>query len=367
MKVCILTSVHSIDDTRIFYKEALSLKKHGHDVYFIVQHEKDTVIDGVNIIHIKTPSHRRDRFFKTIFEVYQRAIEVQADIYHFHDPELILVGLLLKSKGKKVIYDVHEDVPRQILSKYWIKPALRTIISKGFEAFENISVRYFDAIITATPYISKRFKKRSSNVVTVCNYPIKEEFEDGDFSKELKENAVCYVGGLSKERGIKEMVDSMKETEACLLLAGSFAEQKLQEQMKKLPGWSKVEELGYLDREGVKQTLRRSVAGLYVGHPTPAYVHSLPIKVFEYMASGIPVITSNFPILMDIVTKENCGLCVDPLDSNALANAIQWMVNHPEKASEMGRNGREAVLSRYNWEAESVKLMEVYEQISEED
>ncbi|MBM7662854.1 glycosyltransferase involved in cell wall biosynthesis [Bacillus mesophilus] len=363
MKVCILTSVHSIDDTRIFYKEALSLKNMGHDVYFIVQHDQDTVINGVKIVSISTPASRRDRLFKTIFEVYRKALKVNADIYHFHDPELIIVGLLLKAKGKKVIYDVHEDVPRQILSKHWINRSLRTLISIGAEWVENTSVRCFDAVITATPHISKRFEKMAKNVVTVCNYPMHEEFREDEEILGEKGVAVCYIGGLSRTRGIEEMIQSIEKADSCLLLAGSFEEKELRNKMKQLPGWPKVVELGYLDREGIRAILRQSVAGLYLGHPTPAYIHSLPIKIFEYMASGIPVISSNFPLLVEIVEGGKCGVCVDPFDTNAVSSAIQWLVDHPEEAKEMGKNGREAVQTRYNWEAESTKLKRVYEQL----
>ena len=174
-KVCHLTSVHPKIDTRIFYKECKTLVDAGYDVTLVVQNDKDEVIDGVKILCIDTPKNRKERMLHTTRHVYKRALECNADIYHFHDPELMPIGLKLKRKGKKVIYDVHEDVPRQILSKQWIPAPLRKIISWVIERIEIYAAKRFDCIVTATDYIAGHFVKLNNNVIAVKNYPIKIE------------------------------------------------------------------------------------------------------------------------------------------------------------------------------------------------
>ena len=172
IKVCILTSVHPPFDMRIFHKEAKSLVKAGYDVTLIAQHDNEEIVDGIRIVPLPKPKNRIERMTRTVWVVYKKALKINADIYHFHDPELIPAGLLLKHHGKRVIYDVHEDVPRQNLSKPYIPIIFRKPISALIEAIETFSARRFDGVVTATPYINKRFSELGANAVNVNNYPL---------------------------------------------------------------------------------------------------------------------------------------------------------------------------------------------------
>ncbi|OES44940.1 glycosyltransferase family 4 protein [Domibacillus iocasae] len=365
MKICHLTSVHAHTDTRIFLKECRSLKKAGYEVHFVVPSVQDTIIDGVQIHGLrKEKGSRLKRMTKTVNQVLKIGLEIDADVYHFHDPELIPVGLKLKKQGKKVIYDVHEDVPKQIMTKNWLPKNLRKVISKTFEQYENRAVKKFDKIITATPYIRDRFLKLGCAVQDVNNYPLLEELkiEDGKWAE--KENVVCYVGGISVTRGINEMTMALTYTEdISLLLAGKFAFNTEKEAVKSLDGWSKVKELGFLNREQVKDTYRKSKAGMVVLHPTLNYVDALPVKMFEYMAAGIPVIASNFPLWKSIIEETDSGVCVDPLKPKEIGHAINFLMENPKEAERMGKNGRIAVETKFNWESESQKLIDVYENL----
>jgi glycosyltransferase involved in cell wall biosynthesis len=363
--VCHMTSVHRYNDTRIFLKECRSLSSAGYDTYLIAPNAPDSTVDGVQICGIKGEnSGRFNRFTKTVWNVYKKAVSIDADIYHFHDPELLPIGLLLKASGKKVIYDVHEDLPRQILSKDWIPKRFRNVVSKIVEFVENTMVRYLDATVAATFHISKRFNGICKYAIDVDNYPILDELNNDDISWDNKENVVCYAGGLTAIRGVKEMVEATAMTKTRLLLAGEFSPAELKEEVQKIPNWEQVEFLGFLARPEVKKLYARSMAGLVVLYPQVNYIDAQPIKLFEYMSAGIPVIASNFPKWKEIVEGNRCGICVNPLDPEDIAGAINWIIHNPDEARKMGENGRRAVENGYNWENEKEKLIELYEQLS---
>jgi glycosyltransferase involved in cell wall biosynthesis len=364
-KICHLTSVHKYTDTRIYLKECQSTVAEGYEIHLIAPEAPNRTLDGVHLHSVKKGlGNRFLRMTKTVSAVYKEAREVNADVYQFHDPELIPVGLLLKSKGKRVIYDVHEDVPRQILSKHWIPKVFRIVFSRLFELIENFAVKRFDGVVTATPFINKRFSSLCKNSVNVNNYPILSELKLPSLDWSRKERTVCYVGGITNIRGIFEMVEAVGLVNVKLLLGGSFSKENERTKTIQMDGWSSVDELGFLQRTQVVETYQRSMAGLVVLHPTRNYVDSLPVKMFEYLASGIPVIASDFPLWKDIIETNRCGICVDPLNPGEIAKAIQVIVEKPNEAKKMGINGKRAVEKKYNWELESKKLMTLYERIS---
>jgi glycosyltransferase involved in cell wall biosynthesis len=194
----------------------------------------------------------------------------------------------------------------------------------------------------------------------VNNYPILSELYVPDVDWTQKERAVAYVGGINKIRGIFEIVESLNQTDAKLLLAGKFSDVVQRDAVLAMPDWSRVEELGQLDRKQVAQMLARAMAGLVLFHPAPYHIEAQPNKMFEYMSAGLPVIASNFPLWRTIIEGNDCGLCVDPLNPTAIAKAIQWLIEHPEDAKRMGENGRKAVEKKYNWETETASLLNLY-------
>ena len=361
-KVCILTSAHPPFDTRIFHKEAKSLVKAGYDVTLIAQHDKDEVVDGIRIVSLPKPKNRLQRMTRTVWSVYRKALEVNADVYHFHDPELIPIGLLLKHRGKRVIYDVHEDVPRQNLSKSYMPKVFRRPISLLIGALEAFSARRFDGVIAATPFVNKRFLGLGSNAINVNNYPLASELYETENQWKNREKAVCYVGGIARIRGAFEMVEAIGKTKYRLLLAGNI-ETGIEKDLKQVSGWQHVDTLGFVDRNGVKAAMACSMAGVVLFHPEPNHIDAQPNKMFEYMSAGIPVIASNFPLWREIIEGAECGICVDPLNTEEIAEAIKWIIEHPAKARLMGKNGRRAVEERYNWQNEERKLFDLYQEL----
>lgn len=362
VKVCHLTSVHQYNDIRIFVKECKSLAKAGFDVHLVAPNAPDEVIDGVQLHGVTIESNSRlKRMTKTTDRVYKKALEIEADLYHFHDPELIPIGLKLKKYGKKVIYDIHEDVPRAILSKYWISSAIRKPIASIFEIYENFCAKKFDCLLTATPYIKKRFERINSNTVNINNFPLLNELMDSDLQKSTKKNnSVCYVGGIGILRGVSQLLDSADLVDGTIDFAGPISSKEVNLRMHTKKN---VNYLGILNRNEVKNLLSNSVAGIVTFLPEPNHINSQPNKMFEYMSAGIPVICSDFPLWREIIVKNDCGICVNPENPTEIANAINFLLNNPEEVERMGTNGRKAVETEYNWETESKKLISVYKSL----
>lgn len=364
-KVCHLSSAHHGLDVRIFEKECVSLAAGGYNTHLVItataQDVERAAAKGVSIYKLPPPSGRFSRMLKQAWCCYRIAKELDADIYHFHDPELIPCGILISLAGKQVIYDVHEDLPKDILTKNWIPLCARKLVAAAAGSIEYLGARYFFSVVTATPFIAERFRRINPRTVDINNYPLLGELENV-LPWGAKQQEVCYVGGIDAIRGIKEVIVALElvKTSVSLNLAGQFSEAEVEAEVKVSRGWQRVNELGFLNREGVRDVLGRSVAGLVTLHPVINYIDALPVKMFEYMSSSIPVIASNFPLWRDIIEGNDCGLCVDPMKPQAIAEAIDFLMNNPGRAQQMGENGRKAVEEKYNWGMEEHKLFALY-------
>jgi len=364
-KVCHITTVHPLFDTRIFYKETKTLVRVGYDVTLIAQHDRDEIIEGIKIIALPKPQNRLYRMLFLTKKAYKIALEQKADIYHFHDPEFLPWAVRLKKKtGAKVIYDIHEDYPKQILYKSWIPKFLRKLIANLFSIYEKREVKKIDYLITVGENIKKRLETINSNIEILKNFPILKKFDIKN--KKNKDNDIfnlIYVGGLTKQRGITQIVQAMEylPDNIKLTLLGKFSPKEYEEIVKALGGFQKTEYAGQVSYDIVIKGLIGADVGLVCLWPIKNYYNAAePTKMFEYMAAALPIIASNFPLWKEIIEGNNCGICVNPLEPKEIAKAVEYLIKHPEEARKMGENGRRAVLEKYNWENESKKLLKVY-------
>lgn len=364
-----LTSVHQVDDIRIFVKECRSLAAAGFDVALIGPSPSDRETEGVKIMGVPAPANRIQRMTVTLWQVLKRAFQSKARICHFHDPELIPVGFLLKLAGRQVVYDVHEDYPRDIMHKDWIHPRMRRLMAGAADALEWGVTRLIDGTVAVTPDIADRFPK--TKTITLRNFPSLDELgTNAPVPYKERPFKICYVGGLTVNRGVFDMVDGIGALdvdgieEPRLALAGKFANAADETESQAKPGWARTDHLGWLDRDEIVRLFGNVRAGLVVLHATSAYERAYPIKLFEYMAAGLPTIASDFPLYREILDDGRCGLLVPPSDPKAMTEAIAWLFTHPDEAEAMGERARERVEAHYSWEAERHRLFDFYKKIA---
>jgi glycosyltransferase involved in cell wall biosynthesis len=361
MKVCMLSSVHTADDIRIVEKEARSLSRAGHAVTVVARPPcpRDAGDIEFKLIDLPAvPRWKRPWLIGRAAAAFARS--TKADVVQFHDPELIPAALMLKGQGCKVIYDVHEDVPADIYSKTWIPSWMRPIVAMGAELVERSTARRFDAIVAATPAIAERFRGYGARVSVVRNTVRLSEFIEPTVSTKRRRQAV-YVGRTSFDRGLVEMVEACAAVQLPLVLAGSIGSEEADWLRKSS---ANVLYRGKLERSELATLLNESLVGLNLLLPEPNYLYSLPTKLFEYMAAGLGVITSDLPKSKEIVEAAGCGFSVRINDRRELTDRLSMLAADPQQAIGLGLAGRAAVSRDYNWEHDAAKLTNLYEELS---
>lgn len=368
-KVCVMTSAHYFDDVRVFYKQCRTLARAGYNVTFVVPHDKDEYVDGINIKAIPKPGSRKERFIKTCRQIYKAAIQTNASVYHFHDPDLLPYAQLLRLRGKTVIYDMHENLPKDILTKTWIGARKRKLLSSFIGAMEHIFMSGMYVVFAETSY--KKDYPWIKNYIDVLNMPDLNYLLKLDCSQKQKDFALGYVGTVGPDRGIISILNAlaMVQTErsnCSFHCVGPIDEQHNKDLLTNMDKLSlnNVYFYNYLPPVQAWDIIRTCHIGMAVLKPDPNYFESYPTKLFEYMSLGIPVITSDFPLYKKVIENNDCGICVDSLNTEEIATAVKYIMDNPERARQMGDNGRRAVKEHYSWEKEAAKLLGLYKELS---
>lgn len=363
MKVCHITSVHDPEDVRIFLKECVSLVEQGYDVSLVQVGDSYNKL-GVNIIGIGSPAKSRfKRFFSDTKRAYRKALEVNADIYHFHDPELMPYGVKLKKKGKKVIFDCHENTADAILEKPYIPKPLRRMVRYFYKAMEKNACRQFDSVVTVTPTQTEYFENMGVSVVEVRNSPIlPEQFSVPTYSNK----AIAFAGGISKQWNHHIVIEALKNIPGCrYILVGQ--DNSYRKSLEDLPAWNQVDYKGKKSHEEVMKILsecRIGVALLSPGNNTAWKTGTLGnTKIFEEMIAGLPIICTDFTLWKEFVEEYQCGICVNPEDVQSVESVIIQLLSNPELCRSMGINGQRAIKEKFNWNIEKEKLFELYRRI----
>lgn len=363
MKICHLTSAHDSLDDRIFEKECCSLTNQGYETY-LVANGNSFEKAGVQIIGIGSPpSSRLKRMLFTSSKIYTAGLKIDADLYHLHDPELLLYGLKLKKQGKIVIFDSHEKYIDQIAAKPYLSKPIALIASKIYGWIERYVVSKIDAVIVTASDDSENFRKCSKNIVVVDNYPILNELYNQWDENHIKyKDSVCYIGGLTYARGITHLIKAVYSAGKILYLAGKFSSDEYKTELENMQEYACVRYLGVLNRKQVIDLLNSVEIGcctlLNIGQYNKS--NNFGIKVTEYMSMGLPVIISDSEYFKEVSLQYQFGIGVNPEDVEEIAQTINFLFDNKDTMVKLGNEGRKAVKEKFNWDIEFKKLLYLY-------
>jgi glycosyltransferase involved in cell wall biosynthesis len=360
IKVCHLTSVHPLLDTRIFYKECRSLARQGYEVELIARHDKMETIDGVRVIPLSSFKNRFFRITLSPLKMFWLALKRKAAVYHFHDPELLVTGILLRLWTRaKIVYDIHESYANLMFEKSWIPwPILRRLMAKWFAAFERTASRFMAANVVVLPNWQERYPRS----VAIRNYPIIEEA-----AAKKEKNLFIYVGMIEPVRSGLKMLDifahlARKKPDFRLTVVGRFDDREYEAQvLEKIAGNKNISFLGFRPYHEVKELLAKAKFG-FVLYSDIKYKENIPVKMFEYLAYRVVPIFSSFKDFKYDIEAEGWGIPVDPTEPEAAARKIMSAIDDKKKLSEIEEN-IDRYRGKYNWESEKEKLVKLYEDL----
>lgn len=369
--VCHVTSVHVPTDSRVLFHECRSLARRYRTLLVCRDDEGRRELEGVEIIALPRAKGRLARFAATQ-EIVQVAEETDAALFHFHDPELLpAMADLQRRTHKPVIYDVHEHYPDAMDQKAWIPAPFRPVAARWADRLERDHVAAFSAIVVADAALKERFSALHRRVVELDNYPPLALFPTPAPRPDARPTLV-YVGSVSRLRGFYHMVDVLTKVrehvpDARLAIFGKPTEEvarDLPQFLETLP-LDAVEMYGPISYGDIGKALADASVGLSLLLPHSKYEKNVSMKVFDYMAAGLPWVASDFAPLR-ATTGGVGGTLVIPGSVDEAVSAVLALLGDEETRSRMGREGRELVERSLNWESMESRLFGLYEELLHE-
>lgn len=359
-RVVHVSSVHPWTDNRIHYRECASLAESGYDVTLVaVESAVDGARDKVEIVAIPRLPRLR-RVVLSSVRAIRTGLRTGADVFHLHDPELVWAVPMLRLMRKKVVYDAHEDLPIQVVSKPYVNALARPFIVMAANLVIGVA-RLSTHIVAATEAIAQRFPEHKTSIVH--NYPPLRLEESNAPRMEARTSGVVFAGGISSGRGAEVMVaaaaDPSFPADWPLTLAGTIST-GLQTELEADDGWNRTTFLGQLPPIAARDLLLDARVGLVLLQDTQAHRDALPTKMFEYFAAGVPVVASDFPLWRTIVTEHECGILVDPASPAEVASAVRRYADDPDLLAAHSRNARRLAVERLHWANEAKVLCDAY-------
>ncbi|MBD3338568.1 MAG: glycosyltransferase [Candidatus Lokiarchaeota archaeon] len=378
--VCMLSTGHGPLDDRIYYKEVHSLRKKYSSIYMIMPDGKDDFPqdnEQIKFIPLRKVNSLLSRFL-IIPQALIKLLKLKPTVCHFHDFELIFTLPFIRLFSSiKIIYDIHEVYPEMAYDSQKIPKLLRPLMEKLVDISERFFARFAHYLITADENIAERFKSPGYRVEIVYNYPRLQLFAPKeDQILQLKQKyygkiPIIYSGTMSINKGIYQMVRAMVlikkyHDNILLILAGPMDEQmraKVKQIMRELQLENNVQILGKVPHHEIVNYISIAKVGLIAYLPIPKYHKNIPIKQFEYMSCGIPVLGANLPPIASYIQKANCGRTFDSTKEEELAKGVRMILDDRNGWKRTSESGKKAVLAWWNWDKMEPKLFSVYDQL----
>lgn len=363
MHFCFITGLYNRTDSLIIRRQGKSLIEAGYKVTYVLCDDlPDEVKEGIHIISTGyKPTGRFNRFLNSRRIIKKYIDKVDADVYQISDPELMSFVSYIKRKNKKATFNLREYYPDLLARKSYIPKIIKPLVSKLYAFSMTKQLNKYDMVFTVADWEYEMLKTKH-DVTKLClltNFPVVNEsftLTKDEYMK--REDIVCYIGSIYVRSHQEIIMDAMGMIPNIkYILAGRFEDGV--NYVENHPYWPQVEFINGFPRNEMEKIMSRATISNtlrdFMGRDGSYGV----IKIFESMELGLPVLLSDVPLHRQIVAKYGCGICVDPMDSRSIANAIRYLVENKEEAYEMGQRGRAAVLKEYNWQKQAEKYIEV--------
>jgi glycosyltransferase involved in cell wall biosynthesis len=362
---------HPEDDGRVRAKIGRALVRGGYQSHMICPGGKPGIAEDGVIVHPHTIPESRIARVRRHKQLANMVSALNPDVIHVHEP--IMLGAMIKARGSaKIVWDVHEDYELELSTREWIPKPLRRLVWRLWDYRERKLLRHVDLVLVATPPLAERYQPLHANVVAVPNFT---EIEIHEEPHEWTKPHAVFTGAIFESRGLFQVIEALgrlraKGFELPMTIAGPFESHELEKRLLKAietNGLSDaVKYVGILPREEVVDLCRTATIGVVTHLPESQGEVAWPVKMFEYMACGLPLIYTTLGAVVRLVDDHEIGIAVEPFDIDALANALHRLATEPEAAEKYADSGRDLIRNRYHWSVIEPLLLEHYGQLVSE-
>lgn len=389
IRICFLADKHDLYDDRIYWKMAVPLVKRGYEVYYLLiqnKNEKGITKEGIHFEILKLETFSKNKYLNFILKnikpnnnykkLYKKSKGINAEIYHFHDLWINKIGVKLKKLKQKpgVFYDAREPYAEDYISYSSNKGLLQKGIiffAKIVDYWEKKKAKSYDMVFSNEDIVRDNFR----NVLGVDRAQTLYNFTDNyqlfnNKSISEKQYDFIYSGSITALRGAFKILEATKIIVADLpnvkvVFVGKYSPDSLKSEMQNFIDSNNlhknIELHSFVNYSEISNYYNNSKIGFITPLPEPSFKIKMFIKIFEYMAYGIPIIGSDFGHIKEYVNKENCGVLVNPESAIEISKAMMKLLTEVETYNLYSRNGRSATLEKYKWDFELERLIGFYE------
>jgi len=358
MRVCVATIVHHPNDARILHRQIRALLDAGHDVTYVAPFRDGNTAPWPGIDVVDVP-RARGRHRLHAMRAARKRLALQAkdtDVLIVHDPELLL-ALPRRRKGRPVlVWDVHEDTAAALTGKAWLPRPLRSVLRPVVRGVERVAERRLRLLLAEEGYRA-RFRREHPVVANTVYVPEEPPPRPGP-------DRLVYLGHISKARGAEEIVAAARALrgEGVTVELIGAADAEVRPLLRDAQRDGSLRWYGYVPNDRALRITEGALAGLAPLHDEPNYRHSLPTKIVEYMAHGVPVIATPLPTSEAIISSADCGVLVPFNDAAAIVAAARRLRDDPELRTSMGKRGHLAAHTSYNWPSTAREFVAMLEE-----